>query len=144
MQRSSNKIGALAAALDEAQSEIANPDKSMTATIAARLVADGAVRFETTLTEAFPELVPWMQPGYRAVTLEALLAHRSGIPQVPPVAVPLRGDPARARAGAAGDPGPATAGSTGTNLPLLQSRLHRGRHHAGAAGAPSVRGPGGD
>ena len=72
--------------------------KSMTATIAARLVAGGLVRFETTLAEAFPELVPWMQPGYRAVTLEALLAHRSGIPQVPPVPVPLRGDPATERA----------------------------------------------
>src|SRR4051795_2192934 len=33
MQRSSNKIGALAAALAMAQSEITNPEKSLTATI---------------------------------------------------------------------------------------------------------------
>src|SRR6478672_10169543 len=33
MQRSSHKIGALAAALAKAQSEIANPEKSLTATI---------------------------------------------------------------------------------------------------------------
>ena len=34
MQRSSNKIGALATALAKAQAEIANPEKSLTATIA--------------------------------------------------------------------------------------------------------------
>ena len=33
MQRSSNKIGALATALAKAQAEIANPEKSLTATI---------------------------------------------------------------------------------------------------------------
>ena len=72
--------------------------KSMTATIAARLVARGVVRFETTLAEAFPELAPWMHPAYRGATLAALLAHRSGIPQVPPVPLPLPGDPATERA----------------------------------------------
>ena len=72
--------------------------KSMTATIAARLVARGAVRFETTVAEAFPELAPGMQPAYRGATLESLLAHRAAIPQVPPVPVPLRGDPATERA----------------------------------------------
>ena len=72
--------------------------KSMTATVAARLVARGAARFEATLAEAFPELAAGMQPAYRGATLEALLAHRSGLPQVPPVPVPLRGDPAAERA----------------------------------------------
>ena len=72
--------------------------KSMTATIAARLAARGAVRFETTLAEAFPELAPGIQPAYHGATLESLLAHRSAIPQVPPVPVPLRGDPATERA----------------------------------------------
>ena len=33
MQRSSDKIGALAAALAKAQAELANPEKSLTATI---------------------------------------------------------------------------------------------------------------
>jgi D-alanyl-D-alanine carboxypeptidase len=73
--------------------------KSMTATVAARLAARGAAPLETTLARAFPELVPWMQPAYRAVTLEALLAHRGGFPQVPPIPLPLlRGDPASQRA----------------------------------------------
>ncbi len=71
--------------------------KSMTATIAARLVARGVIRFETTLTEAFPDLAPWIQPAYRGATLESLLAHRAGLPQLPPVPVPLRGDPALER-----------------------------------------------
>jgi CubicO group peptidase (beta-lactamase class C family) len=72
--------------------------KSMTATIAARLVARGVVWFETTLEQAFPELAGTMQPAYRGVTLEMLLAHRSGIPQAPPIPLPLPGDPAAERA----------------------------------------------
>ena len=49
MQRSSHKIGALATALAKAQAEIANPEKSLTATIAvpvpARGPADLSLRF---------------------------------------------------------------------------------------------------
>lgn len=72
--------------------------KSMTATIAARLVAREVIWFETTLGEVFPELAPAMQPAYRFASLEALLTHRSGIPQVPPIPLPLPGDPAAERA----------------------------------------------
>lgn len=72
--------------------------KSMTATVAARLVARGAVWFETTLAQAFPELLPSMQPAYQAMSLRHLLAHRSGIPQSPPIPLPLPGDPAAERA----------------------------------------------
>jgi CubicO group peptidase (beta-lactamase class C family) len=72
--------------------------KSMTATVVARLVARGALRFETTLQEAFPDLVPRMQPAYRGVSVAALLAHRGGIPAVPPVPLPLAGDPVVERA----------------------------------------------
>src|SRR3974390_749523 len=43
MQRSSEKVGALAAALAKAQAEIANPEKSLTATIASPFPR-GAVR----------------------------------------------------------------------------------------------------
>ena len=70
--------------------------KSMTATIAARLAARGLVPLATTLAQAFPGVA--MQPAYRAVTLEMLLAHRSALPQVPPLPLPLDGDPATARA----------------------------------------------
>jgi D-alanyl-D-alanine carboxypeptidase len=72
--------------------------KSMTATVAARLVARGVIRFETTLAEAFPELAPSMQPAYRGATLQALLSHRSGLPQALPVPLPLPGDPVSERA----------------------------------------------
>src|SRR6478736_9680563 len=45
MQRSSNKIGALAAALAKAQSEIVNPEKSLTATIDSPFPREGQRSF---------------------------------------------------------------------------------------------------
>ena len=42
MQRSSNKVGALAAALAKAQAEIANPEKSLTAAIKSPFPREGA------------------------------------------------------------------------------------------------------
>jgi hypothetical protein len=45
MHRSSDNIGALAAALAKAQSEIANPEKSLTATIVSRLPHEGSRTF---------------------------------------------------------------------------------------------------
>src|SRR3954470_21814572 len=45
MQRSSNKIGALAAALAKAQSEITNPEKSLTATIQSPFPREGQRTF---------------------------------------------------------------------------------------------------
>ena len=41
MQRSSHKIGALATALAKAQAEIANPEKSLTATIESPFPREG-------------------------------------------------------------------------------------------------------
>jgi hypothetical protein len=61
MQHSSDRIGALAAALAKAQAEIANPEKSLTATI----------------------LSPFPREGSRTFSLRpALLRARPG-PQVP-------------------------------------------------------------
>ena len=45
MQRSSNKIGALATALAKAQAEIANPEKSLTATIESPFPREGQRTF---------------------------------------------------------------------------------------------------
>src|SRR5260370_16835524 len=45
MQRSSNKVGTLAAALAKAQSEIANPEKSLTATIESPFPREGKRTF---------------------------------------------------------------------------------------------------
>ena len=49
MQRSSNKIGALAAALAKAQAEIANPEKSLTATIESPFPREGAANLSLCL-----------------------------------------------------------------------------------------------
>jgi len=54
--------------------------KAMTAVIAARLVERGALRWNTRIAEALPELRRLMLPAYRNVTLEDLLAHRAGLP----------------------------------------------------------------
>ena len=53
--------------------------KSMTATTIARLVERGLLSWELSLGEALGEAVPEMDSAYRAVTLEDLLAHRSGL-----------------------------------------------------------------
>jgi CubicO group peptidase (beta-lactamase class C family) len=54
--------------------------KAMTALLAAMLVEEGKLRWNTTLREVFPELVEKMDPALREVTLEQLLSHTSGIP----------------------------------------------------------------
>lgn len=56
--------------------------KSMTATLAAVLVEQRRIRWDTTLAEVFPDQANQMHPGYRPVTLEQLLAHRGGVPAV--------------------------------------------------------------
>jgi CubicO group peptidase (beta-lactamase class C family) len=91
--------GAVPVRLDD-RFVIGSCGKSMTATITARLAARGAIWFETTLEQVFPELAPEMQPAYRTATLARLLAHRSAIPQSPPIPLPLSGEPAVERAGA--------------------------------------------
>ncbi len=52
--------------------------KSVTATLAAMLVADGAIRWNSTLAEVFPEYSASMEPQWRTVTLEWLVQNRSG------------------------------------------------------------------
>jgi CubicO group peptidase (beta-lactamase class C family) len=69
------------ATLDDAF-DVASCTKSITATIAAMLVEEKKVRWDTTLAEAFPELKSSMQPSYTAVTLEQLLRHRSGLGRI--------------------------------------------------------------
>ncbi|RMF80309.1 MAG: class A beta-lactamase-related serine hydrolase, partial [Planctomycetota bacterium] len=55
--------------------------KSMTATLCARLVERGVLRWDTTIGEALPQLAPEIHPDFRGVTLEQLLCHRSGLPE---------------------------------------------------------------
>jgi CubicO group peptidase (beta-lactamase class C family) len=53
--------------------------KAMTATLAARLVEQGRLRWETTIAEALPQLKQAIHSDYHAVTLSQLLHHRAGL-----------------------------------------------------------------
>ena len=53
--------------------------KAMTATLLATLVEQGKLSWTTTIEQVFPELAGKMNPAYRKVTLEQLLAHRAGL-----------------------------------------------------------------
>ena len=54
--------------------------KAMTATSIAMLVERGKLRWDITLSEAFPDMAKEMYPDYRNVTLSHLLGHRGGLP----------------------------------------------------------------
>lgn len=54
--------------------------KAMTSLLAAMLVEEGNLRWNTAMAEVFPELAENMDPGFRKITLEQLLSHTSGIP----------------------------------------------------------------
>lgn len=54
--------------------------KAMTALLAAMLVEEGKLRWNSTLPEVFPELSEKMDPGLGRVTLDQFLSHTSGIP----------------------------------------------------------------
>jgi len=60
--------------------------KSMTATLAAILIEEGKMHWDTTIAEVFPELKGRMDRQYETVTLEQLLHHRGGVPGAPPPA----------------------------------------------------------
>jgi len=54
--------------------------KAMTALLAAMLIEEGNLRWDTTPADIFPEIAEKMDPRFRRVTLEQLLSHTSGIP----------------------------------------------------------------
>lgn len=54
--------------------------KSMTATLAAILVQEGVVTWDTTVGSAFPDLEPGMHASWKGVTLDLLLRNRGGAP----------------------------------------------------------------
>ncbi len=58
--------------------------KSMTATVIARLVEAGKLKWDTTIAEGLPDLREKMDPAYRNVTITQLLGHRAGVPGNPP------------------------------------------------------------
>ncbi|MEJ5293760.1 MAG: serine hydrolase domain-containing protein [Fimbriimonadales bacterium] len=66
---------------EEDRFHIGSCTKAMTATLIARLVDAGKLRWEQTIGETFPALKSEIREAYHAVTLEQLLLHRGGIPE---------------------------------------------------------------
>ncbi len=59
---------------------IGSDTKAMTSLLAGMVMEQGALRWDSTVGSVFPELATGMDAGLRAVTLEQLLSHTSGIP----------------------------------------------------------------
>ena len=72
------KYGTDTAATVDDQFHLGSDTKAMTATLLAMLVEEEKLSWDRTLEQIFPELVPTMNPAYRKVTVEQLLAHRAG------------------------------------------------------------------
>jgi CubicO group peptidase (beta-lactamase class C family) len=67
------------ATLDDAF-HLGSDTKAMTAVLAAYAVDRGSVAWTTAIGEVFPEWAGEMDPTYRSVTIDQLLAHRGGFP----------------------------------------------------------------
>ena len=59
---------------------IGSDTKAFTATLIARLVEQGIMRFDDTLADSFPAFAAAMDPAYRNVTVTQLLSHTAGLP----------------------------------------------------------------
>jgi len=59
---------------------IGSDTKAMTSLLAAMMVDEGKLRWNSTMAEIFPEIAEKMDPRLRTVTLEQILSHTSGIP----------------------------------------------------------------
>ncbi|MFO0827357.1 MAG: serine hydrolase domain-containing protein [Phycisphaerales bacterium] len=57
--------------------------KAVTATLAAQLVAEGKLQWDSTVGAVLGPTVPTMRDEWKAVTLDELLHHRSGAPAAP-------------------------------------------------------------
>lgn len=60
------------------QFHLGSDTKAMTATLLAMYVEEGKLGWDTTLAKALPDLAAKMDPAYRDVTIEQMLAHRAG------------------------------------------------------------------
>jgi len=61
------------------QWHIGSMTKSMTATLAALMVEDGSINWDTRPIDVWPEFSSVIHPGFREVTLKQLLSHTSGM-----------------------------------------------------------------
>ena len=69
----------------EDQWNLGSCTKSMTSSLAAIFVARGTLKWDTTVADIFPKMK--MDAGWRGVTLEHLLTHRSGAQGTPPLGI---------------------------------------------------------
>jgi CubicO group peptidase (beta-lactamase class C family) len=60
---------------------IGSDGKAMTAVMIARLVDRGVLSWESTIGGVLPDLAGDVRPEYRAITLQQLLTHTSGLPE---------------------------------------------------------------
>jgi CubicO group peptidase (beta-lactamase class C family) len=74
--------GAAAVTIDD-RMHLGSCTKAFTAALAAVFVAEGALRWDTTVGETVALSLPDIDPAWRAVTLEQLLRHRGGVPTAP-------------------------------------------------------------
>ncbi|MBI5774152.1 MAG: beta-lactamase family protein [Verrucomicrobia bacterium] len=77
------KIGTKEAVTINDRFHIGSCTKSMTATVAAMFVQQKKIKWDTKIADVLPELAATMNPAFKTVTLEQLLAHRSGLPTKP-------------------------------------------------------------
>jgi CubicO group peptidase (beta-lactamase class C family) len=68
------------------QFHIGSCTKSMTATLAAMLIEEGKLHWDTTIADVFPELKGKIDKQFETVTVEQLLNHRAGVCREPPAA----------------------------------------------------------
>jgi CubicO group peptidase (beta-lactamase class C family) len=73
------KLGDETAVTDNDRFHIGSCTKSMTATLAALLVQEGVIDWDTTVMDVFPEFADQIHPQLRGLTLETLLIQRSGL-----------------------------------------------------------------
>ena len=78
MQRSSNSVGALAAALAKAQAEIANPEKSLTATIVSPFPRGGSRTFRYAPLSSGLDLVRKCLGQHEIATVQTTTIDREG------------------------------------------------------------------
>lgn len=74
--------GGAAATLDDLW-HLGSNFKAFTSMLAAIAVEDGAIEWETTITEAFPELAGTIRAEYQDITLRDLLSHQSRLQRDP-------------------------------------------------------------
>ncbi len=55
--------------------------KSMTCCLAAMLIEEGKLRWDSTVLEIFPEFAETMNPVYKAITVQQLMMQHSGLPR---------------------------------------------------------------